>query len=228
MKWLALLLAGAGWAAGCAQAQGLTLSPVMISAPAEGGAASLTLTSGLAAPKLIQVRVFDWTQPDGGEQLVPSETVRFGPEIFELAPGMSQTVRFRLPDTDGAGTWKVVIDELPGAADAAPEGSAQLSLRLRYILSMFAADAGDPASLTAVASAGGGLELHNGGDGWLKLHSLELCAPDGGTVPAEAGIVYLLPGARISLPVKADPVAYPMLRFASGAETYSLDLKRDR
>ena len=227
MKWLALLLAGAGWAAGCAEAQGLTLSPVMISAPADGGAASLTLTSGLAAPKLMQVRVFDWTQPDGGEQLIPSETVRFGPEIFELAPGMSQTVRFRLPDTDGAGTWKVVIDELPGAAEAAPEGSAQLSLRLRYILSMFAADAGDPASLTATAGEGG-LELHNGGEGWLKLHGLELYAPDGSTVPAEAGIVYLLPGARVTVPVEADPGAYPVLRYASGPGTYTLDLQRAR
>jgi len=225
MKWFALLLAGAGWAAGCAHAQGLTLSPVMISAPAEGGAASLTVTSALETPKLVQVRVFDWTQEDGDEQLVASETVRFGPEIFELAPGKSQTVRFRVPDTDGAGTWKVVIDELPAPAGSAPAGGAQLSLRLRYVLSMFAPDAGEPTSLTAIAGEDG-LELHNPGEGWLKLHGLELYAPNGSTVTAAPGIVYLLPGARMSLPVAANLGAYPVLQYASGSGTYALDLQR--
>ena len=149
MKWLALLLLGAGHAAGCAHAQGLTLSPVMLTAPAEGGPSSLTFTSGLTAPKTVQVRVFDWSQAGGGEQMTPSADVKFGPEIFEIAPGKTQTVRFLLPDTDGEGSWRVVVDELPSAADTAA-GTTQLSLRLRYVLSMFAAPEGD-ADLFATA-----------------------------------------------------------------------------
>lgn len=223
MKWLALLLLGAGYAAGCAQAQGLTLSPVMLTAPAEGGAASLTFTSGLAAPKMVQVRVFDWSQADGGEQMTPSAAVKFGPEIFEIAPGKTQTVRFLLPDTDGKGTWRVVVDELPSAADAG-SGATQLSLRLRYVLSMFAAPEGEPAALKAAAD-GDGLALSNPGPGWLKLHGLSLVTADGRTHAADAGVVYLLPGATTRVPLDVDAEMYRTLSFNVGQNAYALDLR---
>ena len=227
MKWLALLLLGAGSVVPCANAQGLTLSPVMISAPAEGGAASLTVNSDLTAPKLVQVRVFDWTQTGGGDQMVPSTSVRFGPEIFEIAPGRSQTVRFELPDTDGQGTWRVVVDELPSGDAAASDGAAGLSLRLRYVLSMFAAPAGDPASLQ-VATNEAGIELLNPGPGWLKMHDVALVSADGAELSAASGIVYLLPGASTRLPVTADSAVYGSLTYAVGAQTYSVDLRPEK
>ncbi|MEQ9506517.1 MAG: fimbria/pilus periplasmic chaperone [Hyphomonas sp.] len=225
MKWFALLLLGAGWAAGCASAQGLTLSPVMIHAPAEGGATSLTLTSGLAEPKLVQVRVFDWTQAGGGEQMVPATDVRFGPEIFEILPGKAQTVRFLLPDTDGAGTWRVVVDELPAPPGQAAEDAAQLQLRLRYVLSMFAGEPGAPEQLQAAADAAG-VELRNPGPGWLKMHSLALVEPDGTVQAAETGIVYLLPGAVARIPAGEDPEGYAALSYTIGPQSYSADLRR--
>lgn len=223
MKLFALLLLGAGHAAGCAHAQGLTLSPVMLTAPAEGGPSSLTFTSGLAAPKTVQVRVFDWSQADGSEQLTPSSEVKFGPEIFEIAPGKTQTVRFLLPDTDGKGTWRVVVDELPSAADAAA-GTTQLSLRLRYVLSMFAAPEGEPAALKAAAD-GGRLALSNPGPGWLKLHGLSLVTADGRKDAADAGVVYLLPGATMRVPLGEDAAQYRTLSYNVGQNAYALDLR---
>jgi fimbrial chaperone protein len=227
VKWFALLLLGAGWAAGCASAQGLTLSPIMINAPADGGATSLTLTSGLAEPKLVQVRVFDWTQVDGDEQMVPSAGVRFGPEIFEIMPGKAQTVRFLLPDTDGAGTWRVVVDELPAPTGEADAGEAQLNLRLRYVLSMFAGEPGAPEQLMAEADAQG-VELRNPGPGWLKMHSLGLVAADGTTQAAYAGIVYLLPGAMTRISVPENPEDYAALAYTVGPQAYSADLRRGK
>ena len=224
MKWLALLLLGAGYAAGCAHAQGLTLSPVMLTAPAEGGPSSLTFTSGLAAPKTVQVRVFDWSQADGGEQMTPATNVKFGPEIFEIAPGKTQTVRFQLPDTDGKGAWRVVVDELPSAADAAA-GATQLSLRLRYVLSMFAGPAGEPAALRAAAEPGA-LALSNPGPGWLKVHGLSLVTPEGQAEEADAGVVYLLPGAVTRIPVEGDAAHYQALSYHVGQESYALDLRQ--
>ncbi len=223
MKWLALLLLGAGCAAGCAQAQGLTLSPVMLSAPAEGGPAALTFTSGLAAPKMVQVRVFDWSQADGGEQMTPTENVKFGPEIFEIAPGKTQTVRFLLPDTDGQGTWRVVVDELPSATDASA-GTTQLDLRLRYVLSMFAAPEGEPAMLQAAAEKDA-LTLTNPGHGWLKLHGLRLVTPDGRADDANAGVVYLLPGATTRIPLEGGAAQYRTLSYNVGQNAYTLDLR---
>lgn len=225
MKWFALLLLGAGWAADCACAQGLTLSPVMISAPAEGGATSLTVQSDLPEPKLVQVRVFDWTQEAGGEQMTPAADVRFGPEIFEIQPGKSQTVRFLLPNTDGEGAWRVVVDELPPATDSTASGAAQLSLRLRYVLSMFAGEAGQPAQLEARLD-GDQLELSNPGPGWLKLHGLGLVTPDGNQTAASAGIVYLLPGAFTRIAAGSEAPAFQSLTYGVGQQVHSLDLRR--
>lgn len=222
MKWIALLLFGAGWAGGCAEAQGLTLSPVMLSAPAEGGATSLTVSSDLDEPKLVQVRVFDWTQEDGGEQMLPARNVRFGPEIFEIAPGKSQTVRFSLPHTDGEGAWRVVVDELPSSTAPGKPAETQLSLRLRYVLSMFAGEAGVPEDLKARAVAGG-LELHNAGQGWLKIHGLAVTREDGRAEPAGPGLVYLLPGARTVLEAAIDEA--DALNFSVGSQVYSARLR---
>lgn len=227
MKWFALLLLGAGWAAGCASAQGLTLSPIMIHVPEDGGATALTVTSGLDAPKMVQVRVFDWTQENGGEQMVPAANVRFGPEIFEILPGKAQTVRFQLPDTDGAGTWRVVVDELPAPPGQAEEGTAQLSLRLRYVLSMFAGAAGAPDQLRVEADDAGAALL-NPGPGWLKLHSLAFVDADGTAHAAEAGIVYLLPGATTRISGGAGTPSYTSLAYAVGPEVYTADLSGTR
>lgn len=223
MKWIALLLAGAGLAGGCANAQGLTLSPVMLSAPAEGGATSLTVLSDLAEPKLVQVRVFDWSQEDDGEQMVPAQDVRFGPEIFEIAPGKSQTVRFSLPDTDGAGTWRVVVDELPTSA-AKGQGEMQLALRLRYVLSMFAGPAGAPEQLVASA-ASDGVAVRNPGPGWLKLHDISLVSEDGERAATGPGLIYLLPGATTHLLAEGNPAQVFRLNYEVGSEAYSLDLR---
>jgi fimbrial chaperone protein len=224
MKRMALLLAVAGWAAGCAHAQGLTLSPVMLSAPAEGGATSLTIQSDLDQPKLVQVRVFDWSQADGAELMLPAKNVRFGPEIFEIAPGKSQTVRFSLPNTDGAGTWRVVVDELPPSTAPETQADAQLALRLRYVLSMFAGPAGAPEQLQA-RRAGRDIELVNPGPGWLKLHNVALVVPGAEPVAAGGGIVYLLPGAQMRLTAGADAASFVALEYAVGAQAYAVDLR---
>lgn len=223
MKWIALLLAGAGFAGGCAQAQGLTLSPVMLSAPAEGGATSLTVLSDLAEPKLVQVRVFDWSQEDGGEQMVPAQDVRFGPEIFEIAPGKSQVVRFSLPDTDGTGTWRVVVDELPSSAPQG-QGEMQLALRLRYVLSMFAGPAGAPEQLVA-SVASDGIALRNPGPGWLKLHDVSLVSEAGAQAAPGPGLIYLLAGASTRVSAGGNPASISALNYEVGAEAYSLDLR---
>lgn len=224
MRRFALLLLGAGWLAHCASAQGLTISPVMLDAPARGGAAALTISSGFETPRTVQVRVFDWSQEGGDEQLTPSRTVRFAPEIFEVAPGKSQTIRFQVPDTRGAGAWRVVVDELPAAGAGQGAPVAQTTLRLRHVLPMFAAPAGNPASLTVEAGSGG-IQLRNPGPGWLKLHDLRLSTEAGDMVPAAPGIVYLLAGAETHLALGEDAGAYAALNFAAGPDTRTLSLR---
>lgn len=226
MNRLTLLLAGAAWQILPASAQGLAIAPIMIEAPASGGAASLTVSSALQTDVTVQVRVFDWTQQAGEEQLVPAMGLRFAPEIFTLSPGTSQVIRMAVPDTGGEGAWRVVIDELPSAQPAAQPGGAHLAIRLRYVLAMFAGAAAAPERLEARLS-GENLVLRNSGAGWLKLHNLSLESADGGEVPAGPGIVYLLPQGELSFPAPDMP-GFSALNYSVNGETFAARLDPGR
>ncbi|MFN4184600.1 MAG: molecular chaperone [Hyphomonas sp.] len=199
MRPLALLLIGAVWFLLPANAQGLAIAPIMVEAPAGGGATSLTLSSDLDHDVTVQVRVFDWTQKEGEEQLEPARGLRFAPEIFTLRPGTSQVIRMSVPDTGGAGAWRIIIDELPSPEGLQEIRAAQLSIRLRYVLAMFAGDPAKPESLEARLGEEA-LHLRNPGPGWLRLHDLSLQTDLGEAVPAGPGILYLLPGSEMGLP----------------------------
>lgn len=198
MRHLALLLLGAVCLLLHATAQGLAIAPIMLNAPADGGATSLSVSSALGHDVTVQVRVFDWTQAAGEDQLMPAKGLRFAPEIFTLRPGTSQVIRMSVPATGGTGAWRVVIDELPAAEPAQAPSAAQLSIRLRYVLAMFA---GAPASAEALDARldEEALTLRNTGPGWLRLHDLSLQTASGAVMPADAGIVYLLPGSELDL-----------------------------
>lgn len=222
MRLLALLLPGASCFLLPAHAQGLAIAPIMVEAPAKGGAASLAISSGLDAAVTVQVRVFDWTQPGGEDQLEPAQSLRFAPEIFTLQPGTSQIVRMSVPDTGGAGAWRVIIDELPIADRMQAARAAQLSIRLRYVLAMFA---GGPASPEALAASfeNGALALRNPGPGWLRLHDLSLETEAGAAVSAGPGIVYLLPGSETVL-LPPEEVSIRALNYSVSGRPYSAAL----
>ena len=223
MKPLALLPLGAAWFLLTAHAQGLAIAPVMIDAPAQGGATSLTVSSSLDQDITVQVRIFDWAQENGEEQLEPARGLRFAPEIFTLRPGTSQVVRMSVPDTGGEGAWRVILDELPSAGAAAPTPAAQLSIRLRYVLAMFAGAPASPDMLQADVSSGA-LLLRNPGPGWLRLHGLSLQAQDGAAVPAGPGIVYLLPGSELSLP-SLEETRFSALNYSVNGQSFSAQFK---
>lgn len=226
MKRLTLLLLGAAWQVMPASSQGLAIAPIMIDAPAGGGATSLTVSSGLAHDVTVQVRVFDWSQEGGEDQLSPARGIRFAPEIFALSPGSSQVIRMSVPDTGGQGAWRVIVDELPSAKASAPEGAAQLSIRLRYVLAMFAGKPGAPQAVQA-SLAGDGLHLRNEGAGWLKLHNLSLETENGEAATTGPGIVYLLPGSQISLP-SPEAAGFSTLNYSVEGQAYATRLRQVR
>lgn len=223
MKLLTLLPLGAAWFLLPAHAQGLAIAPIMIDAPAEGGAASLTVSSSLEQDITVQVRIFDWTQEGGEEQLAPARGLRFAPEIFTLRPGSSQVIRMAVPDTGGEGAWRVILDELPSDSAAAPTPAAQLSIRLRYVLAMFAGAPARPETLEAGVERGA-LLLRNPGPGWLRLHGLSLQTQDGDAVPTGPGIVYLLPGSELSLP-SPEEARVSALNYSVNGQSFSAQFR---
>lgn len=223
MRHLALLLLGAVCFLLPANAQGLAIAPIMVDAPADGGAASLSISSGLSQDVTVQVRVFDWTQKEGEDQLQPAKGVRFAPEIFTLRPGTAQVVRMAVPDTDGAGAWRIIIDELPSAGKGPETPAAQLSIRLRYVLAMFAGAPAAPETLDARITSDA-LALRNPGPGWLRLHNLSLQTETGAVAPAGPGIVYLLPGSELRIAPPQD-VKVSRLNYAVSGEPFAALLK---
>ncbi|ABI77611.1 conserved hypothetical protein [Hyphomonas neptunium ATCC 15444] len=226
MRHLALLLLGAVCFLLPANAQGLAIAPILIDAPAEGGATSLSVSSSLDQDVTVQVRVFDWTQADGEDLLEPAKGLRFAPEIFTLRPGTSQVIRMSVPDTDGAGAWRIIIDELPSASRAQEISAAQLSIRLRYVLAMFAGAPAAPETLIARMEPDA-VALRNPGPGWLRLHNLSLQTEAGGVVPSGAGIVYLLPGSEMNL-LRQDGERASILNYSVGGASYSALLSPER
>ena len=226
MRPLALLLLGAVWFLLPAHAQGLAIAPILIEAPAGGGATSLTVSSGLEKAVTVQVRIYDWVQQDGEDRLAPAEGLRFAPEIFTLSPDTSQIVRISVPDTGGKGAWRVIIDELPSAEPEPAARASQLSIRLRYVMAMFAGAPAPPGQLDAQLRANM-LSLRNPGPGWLRLHDLSLQTDAGDAVPAGPGIVYLLPGGEIQVPAPPE-VRLDALRYSVNGQTFAAQLSEGK
>lgn len=222
MRPLALLLLGAVWFLLPANAQGLAIAPIMVEAPAGGGAASLTVSSSLKQDVTVQVRVYDWAQQGGEDQLTPAKGLRFGPEIFTLRPGTSQIVRISVPDTGGAGTWRVIVDELPSPNPLPDTESSQLSIRLRYVLAMFAGPAAAPERLETQLRQDA-LFLRNPGPGWLRLHDLSLQTDAGDAALPGPGIVYLLPGSELALPPPGD-ARISALNYSINGQSFAAQL----
>ena len=216
---------------GPALAQGLTVSPIRIESPPQGGPNSILIGSQLEQPITVQVRAFRWTQTDGEDHLAPDPDLRLAPEIFTISPGKAQTIRMLVPNTEGTGNWRLVIDELPTPSSAGPvpaNGPTQLNIRIRYVLPMFSSTAA-PADALSIRREEDGITLTNHGKGYLRLHDMALTHAGGERVPTSPPLVYILPGASISVrDGNGSPDAeMTALHFRIDGNAHTRDLKPD-
>jgi fimbrial chaperone protein len=129
----ALALVGAAvilfFAGPSASAQSLSVLPVNVFFAPGQKASSLTVTNTGTTETSIQVRAYAWSQPDGDEQLTPSDAVVLSPPLATIAPGASQVVRLilrQLPQGREA-TYRIFIDQIPPPAQP---GMIHMVLRL--------------------------------------------------------------------------------------------------
>ena len=80
----------------------------------------------------------DWSQSDGEDVYAPAEDVVFTPEIFTLEAGQEQVVRILMPAGSETDAWRIFVDELPATSSGDAPIASQLSMRMQYILPMFA------------------------------------------------------------------------------------------
>ena len=189
---LVVLLAG-----GTAWAQGLTVLPVNIEISAGQMATTLTVINHGDSETSVQVRAFGWKQPDGAEQLTPSDDVMVSPPIATIAAGATQVVRLvlRRPVQGNEATYRVLLDQIPPAA--AP-GTVRVALRLSIPVFAQPAVRALPHVQFHVQSAAGQAYLvaFNDGGQHETIRDIALTTNTGSRLKTTAGVSpYILAGA---------------------------------
>jgi fimbrial chaperone protein len=128
----------------------MQVSPTQIFVAAEHHAAGLTLLNTSGTILYAQIRVFEWRQHDGEDQLVSTRSIVASPPMLKLSPGVSQLVRIvrnGLPPTSIETSYRIIVDEIPIKADIEDHALSKtdklqnegLKFRLRYSIPVFLA-----------------------------------------------------------------------------------------
>ncbi len=179
-----------------AEAQSLKVLPVNIQMPPGQRAATLTVTNDGSTVTAIQIRAYDWSQPDGKDQLTVSSDVLASPPVATIAPGDSQVIRLvlrRAPEGREA-TYRILLDQIPPAAEP---GVVHMVLRLS--IPIFAQPTTRAVShlLFHIEADGGKVYLVGTNDGLHHeaVRNIELSASDGRKLKPESGVSpYILAG----------------------------------
>jgi len=129
---------------------GMQVSPTQIFVAAERNAAGLTLLNTDSTTLYAQVRVFEWRQQDGEEQLISTRSIVASPPMLKLDPGVSQLVRIvriDMPPTSAETSYRIIVDEVPLKTDTKDQALSRtdntqsngFQFRLRYSIPVFIA-----------------------------------------------------------------------------------------
>lgn len=168
-------------------------------------ATRLVLRNNGDAPVGAQVRVYDWSQPEGEDRLDETRDIALSPPIVRVAPGEEQVVRIVRQGPAPAGrdaTYRVVAEEVPLTPQ---DASVAVGFRMRFVLPLFdrAADA-PPAQLSCRLSAGT-LSCLNAGGRACKLGATRLVDAAGHVVELTNGLFgYVLPRSTRRWTLPAD------------------------
>lgn len=235
-------------ASGTLPAASLQVAPILLEFPPQEQSQALWLTNSGDQPLQAQVRVQRWTQEGGTEQLAATRDLVASPALLQVAPGQRQLVRIvRLQSGPVAGeqAFRLLVDELPSAGDAAPQRSG-LTFLLRYSIPVFV---GTPAptpvetgrrappppaattdvSLLSARWQDGQLQVENRGDRRARLSQLAWINADGTRVNLRPGLLgYVLAGQSMQWPLpqpqQARPGGHLVATFESGHDEQALPL----
>ena len=200
-----------------ALASGLQVSPISLSLQAKENASGLTLSNTGDNAVHAQVRVYQWSQNEKGDQLTTSRGLLASPPMIELQPGEKQLIRVIRASAppSGAGaveaSYRLSIDEIPIKS---AEQKAGLQFALSYSLPVFV----NPVGITETSPKlhwnyrlqpdGKQIELSvkNSGNGHAQLAGLSLINSSGNDIDIHQGLLgYVLPGATMQWTLKIPP-----------------------
>lgn len=101
-------------------AASIRLSPVSVEILSDQAASSISLYNQSNESSDLQVRVFEWRQNAGQDQLIPTDEIAISPPFLKLQPNDSynlRVVRINPVPFSGEQTYRIIIDELPKPID---------------------------------------------------------------------------------------------------------------
>lgn len=198
---------------GLAVAVGLQVSPISLSLQAQERASGLTLSNTGDATINAQVRVYQWSQDEAGDQLAPSRGLLASPPMIKLQAGEKQLIRIIRAKAPPNGTnaveaaYRVKVDELPIKSAMQKTG---LQFALSYSLPVFVQPVGEsdtrPQLQWSTHRQPDGktvkLRVSNHGNGHAQLAGLSFDTA-GTTTEITPGLLgYVLPGATMNWTLK--------------------------
>ncbi len=117
----------------------IRLSPVNVEILSNQNAASISLYNQSNESADLQVRVFEWRQNAGQDQLIPTDDIVVSPPFLKLQPSDSynlRVVRINPEPISGEKTYRIIIDELPKPIDSR-KAAQGVNVLLRSSLPVF-------------------------------------------------------------------------------------------
>lgn len=196
-----------------------SVTPVRIYMTPRDRAVAVTITNEGDSPVVLQADLHLWTQtPEGADELVLTEDLILSPPIIKLAPKARQVVRLaRLKPADASRQliYRLILRELPEVT--APKGNTiQVPIALALSMPVFITPPPAKPEIACGASrtdAQSIVSCANSGSAYAQVR--EILVKQGGQVVARfEGGAYILPGARIAIPVRPErPVSSGALQL---------------
>ncbi|MBJ9702973.1 molecular chaperone [Acinetobacter calcoaceticus] len=117
----------------------IRLSPVNVEILSNQSAASISLFNQSNESSDLQIRVFEWTQKNGQDQLTPTDEIAISPPFLKLQSNDSynlRVVRVNPAPVSGEKTYRIIIDELPKPIDSR-KAAQGVNVLLRSSLPVF-------------------------------------------------------------------------------------------
>ncbi|ESK46711.1 fimbrial biogenesis chaperone [Acinetobacter oleivorans] len=117
----------------------IRLSPVNVEILSNQNASSISLFNQSNESTDLQIRVFEWTQKNGQDQLTPTDEIAISPPFLKLQPNDSynlRVVRINPTPISGEKTYRIIIDELPKPIDSR-KAAQGVNVLLRSSLPVF-------------------------------------------------------------------------------------------
>ena len=187
-----------------------SVTPVRIYMTPRDRAVAVTITNEGDSPVVLQADLHLWTQTaEGADELALTEDLILSPPIIKLTPKARQVVRLaRLKPVDASRQliYRLILRELPEVG-APKEAGLQVPIALALSMPVFItpppakADVACGASRTDAQSIA--VSCANTGSAYAQVR--EILVKQGGQVVARfEGGAYILPGARLAIPVKPE------------------------